>query len=137
MSTPDAKRPTQHDDHIEDAHDIVKSAHAVVLSPVVSCGGYVEQPPSFTKAEEKRCLRRLDLWLLPFVLGTYALQYTDKVILNGASQFGIVQDLHLYEIKGYDPKTHKSIQDLHRFSLATLIFYWGYLAGGTLCYFPF
>lgn len=66
----------------------------------------------------------------PIILITYALQYVDKVILNRAAQCGIVQDLHLYEMKGYDPKTHIPVQDLHRFSLATLIFYWEYLAGG-------
>lgn len=87
-------------------------------------------PPTVSPKEERRCLRKIDLYLMPMIVVTYALQYVDKVILNGASQFGIVQDLHLYEIKGYNPTTNKPIEDLHRFSLATLIFYWGYLAGG-------
>lgn len=87
-------------------------------------------PPTFSPDEERRCLRKIDRYLMPIIVVTYALQYVDKVILNGASQFGIVQDLHLYEIKGYNPVTNEPIEDLHRFSVATLIFYWGYLAGG-------
>ncbi|KAK4504611.1 hypothetical protein PRZ48_002572 [Zasmidium cellare] len=128
MPADEAKSHVEANDYIEDAHDMAKAANAVVLNPIVS-HNIDDNSLGFSKTEERRCLRRLDLWLLPFILFTYALQYTDKVILNGASQFGIVQDLHLYEIRGYDPRTHRPIQDLHRYSLATLIFYWGYLAG--------
>jgi len=92
----------------------------------------VNLPSSSTADEERSCLRKIDTWLtpMPMMVITYGLQYIDKVILNGASQFGIVQDLHLYTIVGQDEHTNKRIQSLHRFAVATLIFYWGYLAGG-------
>ncbi|KAJ9635001.1 hypothetical protein H2204_005956 [Knufia peltigerae] len=86
-------------------------------------------PQNFTAKEERTCLRKIDLWLMPIIVVTYGLQYVDKVILNGASQFGIIQDLDLYTVAGLDEQTHKPILNLHRFSLVTLIFYWGYLAG--------
>ncbi|KUL86839.1 hypothetical protein ZTR_05338 [Talaromyces verruculosus] len=58
------------------------------------------------------------------------LQYVDKVILNGASQFGIIEDLDLYTVQGYSPgKDPQPILSLQRYSNATLIFYWGCLAG--------
>ncbi|KAK5327648.1 hypothetical protein LTR20_002851 [Exophiala xenobiotica] len=79
--------------------------------------------------QEKRVLRKLDFLLIPLLMLTFMLQYIDKVILNGASQFGIIQDLHLYQVKGVDPETQEPILDLKRFSNSTLIFYWGCLAG--------
>lgn len=88
--------------------------------------------PTFTANEERTCLRKIDAWLMPIITVTYGLQYVDKVILNGASQFGIVHDLDLYTIAGHDEQTKEPILNLHRFSLVTLIFYWGYLAGGML-----
>ncbi|KAL2830163.1 major facilitator superfamily domain-containing protein [Aspergillus pseudoustus] len=79
---------------------------------------------------ETRVLRKIDFFLMPLLIITFLLQYVDKVILNGASQFGIIEDLELYTVQGYstgpDPEP---ILDLHRFSVATLIFYWGCLAG--------
>jgi hypothetical protein len=89
-------------------------------------------PNAFTAQEERACLRKIDLWLTPMMVVTYGLQYIDKVILGGASQFGIVQDLHLYTIVGYNAQTNKPVESLHRFSMVTLIFYWGYLAGSML-----
>lgn len=79
--------------------------------------------------DEVHCRRKVDFILMPLMLITFSLQYIDKVILNGASQFGIVQDLHLYRVVGIDPTTHKPILDLKRYSNVTLIFYWGALAG--------
>ncbi|KIW21512.1 hypothetical protein PV08_02092 [Exophiala spinifera] len=84
---------------------------------------------TITAKEERTCLRKIDTWLTPLIVVTYCLQYVDKVILNGASQFGIIQDLDLYTVAGHNAVTQKPILNLHRFSMVTLIFYWGYLAG--------
>ncbi|OAP59572.1 hypothetical protein AYL99_06870 [Fonsecaea erecta] len=77
---------------------------------------------------ETRCRRKIDLWLMPTMMISFALQYTDKVILNAASQYGIIQDLHLYK-PVINAETGKETLNLHRYSVATLMFYWGYLAG--------
>lgn len=83
-----------------------------------------------TDVNDCHVLRKLDFFLLPLSILTFMLQYIDKVILNGASQFGIIEDLDLYTVQGYthgpDPQP---ILDLQRYSVATLIFYWGCLAG--------
>lgn len=84
---------------------------------------------TFTPDAERKVLRKIDLRLIPCLLLSFALQYVDKIILNGAAQFGVIKDLHLYELKT-NPVTGQPTKDLHRYSNATLIFYWGYLAGG-------
>ena len=66
---------------------------------------------------------------MPMMLVSFSLQYVDKVILNGAAQFGIIAGLGLYKVVGVNPTIHKPILDLHRFSIVLLIFYWGCLAG--------
>ncbi|KAJ6447259.1 Major facilitator superfamily domain, general substrate transporter [Purpureocillium lavendulum] len=76
---------------------------------------------------ERHTLRRIDLALMPLIVITMGLQYVDKIILNGTAQFGIIEDLHLFENHGIDPDTSKPVISLHRFSVATLIFYWGLL----------
>lgn len=73
-------------------------------------------PYKFTMNEEWNCERKIDVWLMPTIIVTYGLQCIDKVILDGASQFGIVQDLDLYTIVGHDPRTHKPSQSLHQSS---------------------
>lgn len=80
--------------------------------------------------------RKIDFFLMPLLIITYMLQYVDKVILNGASQFGIIEDLDLYTVQGYSPgKDPQPILSLQRYSNATLIFYWGCLAGCMYCHF--
>lgn len=83
---------------------------------------------SVSPEAEKRCMRKIDLYLVPTMMISFALQYTDKVILNAASQYGIIQDLDLYT-PDVDPITGKTTLNLHRYSIATMMFYWGYLAG--------
>lgn len=80
-------------------------------------------------AIERRVLRKIDTWIFLLLVITFMIQYTDKVILNSASQFGIIQDLHLYQVTGTNPVTNEPVLDLKRYSNATLIFYWGCLAG--------
>jgi hypothetical protein len=48
-----------------------------------------------TAAENKRILRKIDLVILPILLGVYFLQALDKATLSYASVFGLIQDAHL------------------------------------------
>jgi hypothetical protein len=81
----------------------------------------------FTAKDEQNIICRIDRVLLPVMFISFGLQYVDKALLNSAAQFGIVQDLGLYEIQLVD-KT--ATLNLDKFSNVTLIFYWGYFVGG-------
>lgn len=58
----------------------------------------------------KRVLRKLDMYILPFLCVTYALQFIDKTSLGYSSVYGIIDDNNL---KGQD------------YSWASSIFYFG------------
>ncbi|CAG8980630.1 hypothetical protein HYALB_00012817 [Hymenoscyphus albidus] len=60
----------------------------------------------------RKVLRKIDLYLLPFLCVTYGLQFLDKTSLAYSSVFGVIQDTHLVD------------QD---YSWASSIFYFGYL----------
>lgn len=45
--------------------------------------------------EAKRVLRKIDLHIMPLLMGTYMLQYLDKSSINFASVFGLIEDNHL------------------------------------------
>lgn len=79
-----------------------------------------------TPEENKRVLRRIDLTVMPFLFLSYGFQFMDKALLGNAAQFGIIEDLHLYQttIINGTPTT-----SLTRFSHATIMFYWGFVAG--------
>lgn len=79
-----------------------------------------------TAEENKRVLRRVDLVILPLMFISYGLQFMDKGLLGNAAQFGIIEDLHLYQMKDVNGEP---IMVLKRFSNATLVFYWGFVAG--------
>lgn len=79
-----------------------------------------------TPAENRTVLRRIDFFVLPLLFISYGLQFMDKGLLGNAAQFGIIEDLHLYQITVVDGVKQTSIM---RFSYATLIFYWGFVAG--------
>ncbi|KAF9895241.1 hypothetical protein FE257_000143 [Aspergillus nanangensis] len=80
-------------------------------------------------SEAKRVLRKIDFFLMPLLMVTFMLQYMDKVILSGAAQFGIIEDLKLYTVISPPAGHHDPELNLNRFSNVTLIFYWGCLAG--------
>lgn len=67
---------------------------------------------SVDSALSKKVLRKIDLYILPFLCVTYGLQFLDKTSLGYSSVFGIIPDNHL---KGQD------------YSWASSIFYFGYL----------
>ncbi|KAF2807901.1 MFS general substrate transporter [Mytilinidion resinicola] len=64
------------------------------------------------EAASKKVLRKIDLYILPFLCITYALQFIDKTSLGYSSVYGIFKDTHLV---GQD------------YSWASSIFYFGYL----------
>ncbi|KUJ09715.1 uncharacterized protein LY89DRAFT_541834, partial [Mollisia scopiformis] len=59
-----------------------------------------------------RVLRKVDLYILPFLCITYGLQFLDKTTLGYSSVFGIITDNHLV---GQD------------YSWTSSIFYFGYM----------
>ncbi|KXX81879.1 Thiamine pathway transporter THI73 [Madurella mycetomatis] len=63
----------------------------------------------------KRLLKRIDWRVMPVLCFTYALQFYDKALLSQAAIFGLRRDLDL--------------EDGLRYSWASLIFYFGYMAG--------
>jgi hypothetical protein len=93
-------------------------------------GGYAVHLNHIPDGNDCHLLRKIDFFLMPLLIITFMLQYVDKVILNGASQFGIIEDLDLYTVQGYTPGPDpQPVLDLQRYSIATLIFYWGCVTG--------
>ena len=52
-------------------------------------------PVVVTAEDNKRILRKVDLVILPVIIGIYILQFLDKATLASASVFGIIKDAHL------------------------------------------
>ena len=55
-----------------------------------------EEERTFSPEEEKHVLRRIDLRILPLLLGAYFFQQLDKSTLSYVSIFGLVEDAHLH-----------------------------------------
>ncbi|KAL4985754.1 major facilitator superfamily domain-containing protein [Aspergillus falconensis] len=68
---------------------------------------------SLTQEEDKRILRRIDLYLLPIMAVSYMFQFLDKSAMSFTAILGLEEDLHL---EGND------------YSWASSIYYFGYLA---------
>lgn len=62
--------------------------------------------------EEKKLIRKIDLYLLPLICILYALQFMDKNSLNWASVLGVRKDLHMHG---------------QQYAWAGSAFYYGYL----------
>ncbi|KAF4956261.1 hypothetical protein FSARC_11617 [Fusarium sarcochroum] len=69
--------------------------------------------PTLTPEEDKRLLRRIDIFLLPIMAISYMFQFLDKSAMSFTSILGLKDDLHLV---GED------------YSWASSIYYFGYLA---------
>ncbi|KAI9664070.1 MAG: hypothetical protein M1821_007561 [Bathelium mastoideum] len=52
-------------------------------------------PVAVTAQDNQRVLRKIDLVILPIILGIYFLQSLDKTALSYAAVFGIIKDAHL------------------------------------------
>ncbi|EWG50021.1 hypothetical protein FVEG_09359 [Fusarium verticillioides 7600] len=82
----------------------------------------------FTAGEEKKYLRKIDLWIVPLMMITYTLQSYDKGVMSAATQFGFSKDLQLTTIIGHD-KNGTPITDNKKYANASMMFYIGYLIG--------
>ena len=86
-----------------------------------------EYAQPWDKSVERRVVRKIDLFLIPFMWVGYGLVYYDKAILGGAAVFGMTTDLSLSVV--LDPTTTPPIVTTKRLSWASSIFYFGMLAG--------
>ncbi|KAL9104592.1 MAG: hypothetical protein Q9163_000457 [Psora crenata] len=75
---------------------------------------------------ERRILRKLDLFLIPWMWVGYGFVYYDKAILGSAVLFGMTKDLSLSVV---DRSTVPPTTSTDRLSWATSMFYFGMLAG--------
>jgi len=82
----------------------------------------------FTPEEERRLVRKIDLWIVPLMMVTYTLQSYDKGILSAATQFGLNTDLGLTTVIGHTA-AGVAITNNQKYSNASMIFYIGYLVG--------
>lgn len=81
-----------------------------------------------TPALERKYRYRTDALLMPVLFISFGLQYMDKTCLTGAALFGIIQDLHLFEIvPSSDGKGEAT--SLQKYAYVSMIFFWGYLLG--------
>ncbi|OTA68496.1 MFS general substrate transporter [Hypoxylon sp. EC38] len=71
------------------------SSHADKAAQFIAEHGEV----SFTYEEERRVLRRIDIRILPLILGAYFFQQLDKSSLSYVSIFGIMEDAHLQSLE--------------------------------------
>ncbi|KAL7930652.1 major facilitator superfamily domain-containing protein [Trichoderma chlorosporum] len=87
-------------EHHDDALDFLQSTE--------------DQNYSYTDQEAIRVRWKIDLMLMPLLLGTYTLNFLDKGILSNASVFGLKTDTHLVG---------------QQYSWVASIFYFGYMVG--------
>ena len=83
------KAPTDHLEGKVDVTDVKNDKANLILSDAVG------QRIVLTPENNARVLRRIDLCILPVVLGIYFLQALDKATLAYGSVFGLVDDAHL------------------------------------------
>jgi hypothetical protein len=90
MEDPSVKAPIDHVESKTDIDDLLKNDKAnKILS---DAGG---QRVVLTPENNARVLKKIDLLILPVVLGIYFLQALDKATLAYASVFGLVDDANL------------------------------------------
>ena len=80
----------------------------------------------FNETVRKRTLRKIDLYLIPWMWVGYGFVYYDKSILGSAVLFGMTKDLSLSVV---DKSTNPPTTSTERLSWATSNFYFGLLAG--------
>lgn len=82
---------------------------------------------TYDQSLERSIIRKIDLWVIPFLWFGYGLVYYDKAILGGASIFGMITSLHLRVV--VDDSVDPPVTSTQRLSWASSIFYFGMLAG--------
>lgn len=51
--------------------------------------------PAVDRAFEKRVIRKIDMFVIPFICITYLVTYIDKAMLGYSAVFGLKESLHL------------------------------------------
>jgi hypothetical protein len=92
----DSKSATQTVDHADTIEPVQRSP-APVVEGGEKAAQYLAQHGEvvFAYDEEKAVLRRIDMRILPLILGAYFFQQLDKSALSYTSIFGIMDDAHL------------------------------------------
>ncbi|KAL6415591.1 allantoate permease [Ilyonectria robusta] len=98
-----------------DAESQKAQATHVYEKPLSAGNGSLSGGITIDLKADKKLLRRIDWRVMPVLCFTYALQYYDKALLSQAAIFGMRADLDM--MSGL------------RYSWASLIFYFGYMAG--------
>ena len=80
--------------HVEDLKNENENTSGDVATQLVD----IFNQSDITPAQDQRCLRRIDLVLMPAMFLSFAVQYLDKACLTSAALFGIIEDLHLYKM---------------------------------------
>ena len=80
--------------HVEDLNSEKKNTFGDIATQLVD----VFNQSDITREQDIRCLRRIDLVLMPAMFLSFAVQYLDKACLTSAALFGIVEELHLYKM---------------------------------------
>lgn len=93
----------------------------------VAAGIVGTEAQQYDVAVERRIVRKIDRFVLPFLWVGYGLVYYDKAILGGASIFGMITALDLRVV--VDADATPPITSTKRLSWASSIFYFGMLAG--------
>ncbi|KAI4246301.1 MAG: hypothetical protein L6R40_001969 [Gallowayella cf. fulva] len=96
------------------------------LAKDVAAGIVPDYALQIDRTLERRVVRKIDLFLIPFMWIGYGLVYYDKAILGSAVLFGMTKDLHLSVV---DRSTTPPTTSTQRLSWATSMFYFGMLAG--------
>ena len=104
------------------------AAESRTVSGVDVAAGLVgNEAQQYDAAIERRVVRKIDLYVIPFLWVGYGLVYYDKAILGGASIFGMITSLDLRVV--VDASTTPPKTSTQRLSWASSLFYFGLLAG--------
>ncbi|KAK3314849.1 major facilitator superfamily domain-containing protein [Apodospora peruviana] len=88
-----------------------------------------EEEHALDAAVVRRAVRKIDRFLLPFMMIGYGITFYDKAILGSAALFGMTTDLSLIIPDATSSTTTPPALDSSRLSWATSIFYLGMVAG--------
>ena len=80
--------------HIEGPHNEKLANCGDIAGQLVD----VDRQGNITPDDDRRCLRRIDIFLMPVMFVSFAIQYMDKACLTAAALFGILPDLELFQM---------------------------------------
>lgn len=95
-----------------DTHDDTNKAHLSIKDETGDLAALALASGTVDPEASRRVLKKIDMYILPFLCITYALQFIDKTSLGYSSVYGILTDTHLAG---------------QQYSWTSSIFYFGYL----------